>query len=182
MIKNDPFVVTASGRRLRLFDPDPDSIDIADVARSLSRLARFNGHTRDFYSVAEHSVLCSRYCHTAPVWGLLHDAGEAYLGDVITPLKDQLPAFRELEERFLKAIATRFDLRWPVPIEVYEMDVALRNWEALNLLDPPLDLRAPQNSRRDDLDAWFEVYCLPPEKAENLFLERFYDLKGRPPI
>lgn len=180
MIKPDPFVVTASGRRLRLFDPDPDAILIEDIARSLSRLARFNGHTRDFYSVAEHSVACSRYCYPFPTWALLHDAAEAYVGDMITPLKDHLPAFRELEERFLKAVATRFALPWPIPFEVYEIDVALRNWEALNLLEPPLDLRAPQKSGDEDTAAWFEIHCLPPDKAETLFLERFFDLEGSP--
>jgi len=70
-----------------------DSIKLADIAHSLSNLCRFNGHCRRFYSVAQHSVLVARVVRfldggmVAQRWALLHDAHEAYVGDVIRPIK-----------------------------------------------------------------------------------------------
>lgn len=83
------------------FPNDPGSLYISkyDIAHSLAMQCRYNGHTKIFYSVAEHSVLVS---HAVPeedaLWGLLHDAPEAYIGDMIRPLKKLVPAFREMDE------------------------------------------------------------------------------------
>lgn len=86
-----PFLRTASGRDLIL--ARPDTVDIEDIAAHLSKINRFNGATREPYSVAQHSVLVARILALAghdaatQLWGLLHDAHEAYLGDMATPVQ-----------------------------------------------------------------------------------------------
>ncbi len=90
----------------------PESvIDINDIAHALSNICRFTGHTREFYSVAQHSVLCS---YILPgefgLEKLLHDAAEAYIGDMSTPLKSLFPDYIELEKSVSNRIADHFGL------------------------------------------------------------------------
>ena len=93
--------------------PDPAAVNILDIAQALSMTCRYGGHCRDFYSVAEHSLLV----HLIGVTGnpknnlalLLHDAAEAYVGDLVTPLKRVLRA-KNLEDDWLRAIEQKLDL------------------------------------------------------------------------
>jgi len=99
-----------SGRRFWPLDPRPQDIDIRDIAHSLARLNRFNGHTTYSYSVAQHSVLVSRLLPSPfKLFGLMHDAGECYLGDVITPIKMLIRDFYEpVEEKVMLAVAWKY--------------------------------------------------------------------------
>jgi uncharacterized protein len=85
------WIQTRTGVAFPLLDPKSDDIDLDDIAHALSMICRFTGHTRTFYSVAEHSV---RVAELLPpplkIYGLLHDAHEAYIGDISTPLRDAL--------------------------------------------------------------------------------------------
>lgn len=108
------FIVTRTGRRF-YFDrpPEPEWIDPADIAHALSNLCRFTGHTSDFYSVAQHSVLVSCYLpEDLALAGLLHDATEAYLTDISTPLKQvmDMEAYRERERQLMRVVEVRFGL------------------------------------------------------------------------
>lgn len=102
-------VFTYSGKMLDLSDIRPEAIDIKDIAHALSQLCRFSGQCRSFYSVAEHSI---RVCGLVPdehkLAALLHDASEAYLGDVIAPIKQMLPAYKKLEDELMAVIANKF--------------------------------------------------------------------------
>ena len=101
------WMLTYSGRRFYPLDPVPDDIHILDVAHSLSNLCRFTGHCSQFYSVAQHSVLVSLNVPKGlEMWGLLHDAHEAYIGDIGRPLKRSLMAYPE----------TRALLTWTVKL------------------------------------------------------------------
>jgi len=169
------WIQTHGGRQFWPLAPRADDIDIGDIAHSLSLLCRFNGHCREFYSVAEHSLRVSRLC--APeqaLWGLLHDAAEAYFGDIPRPVKAQFPAVADMEERLLRAVAERFALPWPPPAAVREADERLLATEARDLMGaPPADWRlvaAPLAER---------IVPLAPRAAEAAFLARFHDLKGR---
>ena len=104
---------TASGKIIDLKNPSEDSIDIDDIANALSKICRFGGNTNQFYSVAQHSVLVSKLVDPEfAKEALLHDASEAYLGDVIKPLKVMLgTAYDSLEKNFETVIAHRFNLR-----------------------------------------------------------------------
>lgn len=134
-----PWVLTASGRRVDLLDPDPATIAPADIAHALARLQRFNGHGRHGWSVANHSMLVADMMPRPwRLWGLLHDAHEAYLGDVTSPVKlaighlaasvandcgtssregggARIDPVRILAERMDVAIAASLGLRWPLP-------------------------------------------------------------------
>lgn len=96
---------TRSGLSWNILDPDPNDVLIEDIAHALSNQCRYNGHTREFYSVAEHSV---RVASCLPVKlrlaGLMHDTAEAYVGDIVRPLKPLLKEFKEIEQRTMVAI------------------------------------------------------------------------------
>ena len=98
-------------------DPRPEDVHILDIAHALSHTCRYNGHCQYFYSVAQHSVIVSQ--HVNPLnarWALMHDAAEAYVGDMIRPMKHGVlkDIFAEIEERNLHAIAERFGLEYPM--------------------------------------------------------------------
>jgi hypothetical protein len=105
------WIQTISGKKFPLEAPDPAQIDIEDIAHALSLLCRFNGHCTRFYSVAEHSVHVSHEIDPdLALVGLLHDAAEAYLGDVPSPLKKKLSQFSAFEHKMEAAIANRFNI------------------------------------------------------------------------
>lgn len=118
-----------SGRRLDLLDPTPVDIEIEDIARGLSFVARWNGQTEgEFaYSVAEHSMLVEKLFQRlepkAPArWrlaALLHDAPEYVIGDMISPVKAAVgPGYDELDKRLASAIHLRFGLPAAIPQQV----------------------------------------------------------------
>jgi hypothetical protein len=114
---------TFTGMQFWPLDPRPDDVCIIDIAHSLSMLCRYGGHTTRFYSVAEH---CCHMCDSATVdnklWALLHDAGEAYLSDVIRPIKPFLTNYKEIENRLMKVICDSYSLPTERPQEVTDLD------------------------------------------------------------
>lgn len=116
-----PWLHSFSGRPIHPLDLKPEEILLNDIARSLSMQCRYLGHANRFYSVAEHccfvSDLCLAWGHKdVALAGLMHDAAEAYIGDIIRPIKRH-PAIYEIvkpiEERISRAIAQRFGLIYP---------------------------------------------------------------------
>ena len=104
-------ILTYTGKSLDYLNPSEDQIDILDIAYGLSREARFNGQTDKFYSVAQHSYICSmlvprEYAKEA----LLHDATEAYMKDIPRPLKNLLPDYKHLEYNLETVIRRKFGL------------------------------------------------------------------------
>lgn len=145
-LRKHGYITTFTGARFDYSSPGP--FRIRDVARSLSYTARFRGHTRFFYSVAQHSLYVSRlmgdrgYDRIGQAAGLLHDAHEAYVGDVPTPLKWACPEIAELERGL--AIALRVALlpeanEYDFARSVKEFDDAALHAEAAALLEfvPP---------------------------------------------
>lgn len=172
-----PWIQTASGRAFSLTAPRPEDILIEDIAHALSHLCRFTGHTAQLYTVAQHSVLAS--CAAPPefaLWGLLHDAAEAYLGDVSSPLKGMLPGYRLLEDKLLAAISMRFGLAgWAPPPEVKEVDLRLLFTERRDLLGPP----PHQWAFIAEPYAWSVTPCWAPHIARIMFINRFNSLTRR---
>ena len=128
---------TFTGKWVDPFDFKPWNIDIRDIAHALARLCRFTGHTNGYYSVAEHCVRVSRKCSPDnALWGLLHDAAEAYLGDVSRPLKcrPEYAFFRRAEADILRAVADRYDLPHEVPHDVIALDDEFGNRELKTLV------------------------------------------------
>lgn len=103
---------TATGNKISLKAPTSEMIDIKDIAGALSKICRFGGHISTFCSVAQHSVLVATLApdHLKKA-ALLHDAAEAYLGDVIKPLKNILGfVYEELENQFNYAISAALNV------------------------------------------------------------------------
>lgn len=114
---------TWSGRYVDPLDPDPGTILVEDIAHALSHQCRFGGHLPMFYSVAEHSLLVSEF--VAPehkLAALMHDASEAYLLDIPSPVKHRLPGYKEAEDQLMRVIAAKFNFPWPLPAEVKAAD------------------------------------------------------------
>jgi hypothetical protein len=150
------YMHTWTGRLFYPAAPKADDVDLEDIAHALSRICRFGGHC-DFYSVAQHSVLVSLYCDEVDArWGLLHDAAECYIGDIIRPVKHNqaLPGMRDYraaEDRIQDAICHRFGLDHRMPASVRLADRQVLATEGR-------DLRRLTNM--DDL---------PPPRAETIF-------------
>lgn len=153
----------------------PEQIDIRDIARSLSMQVRFGGHMEKFYSVAQHSVLCSRYIQEEyALCALLHDATEAYIGDMPKPIKECLPDFQRMEKSLWeKAIAPSFGLDTQMPTEVHAIDYLMLGAEARDLISQTEGWRIPS---ADEVDFIEKIVPLNPEEAEKEFLSRFKEL------
>jgi len=139
------WIQTHTGKAFDLEHPTPEMVDIIDIGHALSNLCRFCGHTRIFYSVAEHSVMMALKEPEIAVHALLHDAAEAYVGDITTPLKSLLPEIEAIEARILYTIYEAFGVPCPVgPEEDIHSFEPLRNadrrmaaTEVLRLLKQP---------------------------------------------
>ncbi len=177
--RHDWFVVT-SGRKFHPLDPVLADIDILDVAASLARQCRFAGHVKlNPYSVAQHSVLVSFLlpAHLALV-GLLHDAAEAYVQDMIRPIKHspEMRVYREvIEDRMERAICQVFGLPFPLPREVKTADNRILMTERRDLIRP----HSWDWFAKDFEPAAEEILPLLPEHAEELFLRRYAQLTGK---
>lgn len=139
------WILTRSGRKFDLANPTADMVDPTDIAHSLSMQCRFNGHTRAFYSVAQHCYLVADLVpaeHQLPA--LLHDATEAYVGDLVRPLKEGMRAFAErmgvcdlyddTERRVWTAICECFDLDPILPDCVKNADLVALATEKRDLM------------------------------------------------
>lgn len=112
-------IKASSGTYVDLLNPDPATIRLVDIAAALSKVCRFGGHCPQFYSVAEHCVLATELAQSFRINDLktlfailLHDAAEAYIGDMVKPLKVMMPQYQEAETRIEKAIEQKFDIRF----------------------------------------------------------------------
>lgn len=117
------WITTYTGKTFDFVNPTPEMIDIADIAHSLAAQVRFNGHTLVPYSIGQHSMGVATWVFkelqdkAIALQGLLHDATEAYVGDLVSPLKELIPDFKQIEKRIWAVIATKFG----VPIELHPM-------------------------------------------------------------
>jgi len=129
--------LTHTGKQFWPLDARVEDIDIQDIAHSLSHICRFGGHCQQFYSVAQHSVIVSRAVPPAlRKAGLLHDATEAYIGDMVRPLKLQMPEFNVVEDMLWRVIALKFNLPFTLPPEIKHADNAALMAERRDLFAP----------------------------------------------
>lgn len=174
----EPWMETYTGQKFFLSNPGPFRID--DIAHALSMNCRYNGHCREFYSVAQHSVLLANYTQTVlrrPIEdvrrALMHDAVEVYVADVPRPLKVLLPDHSRIEAQIEEAIMRQFNLEVKKPDWLKQIDVQIcvderaalmsksgNHWGSLENMEP-LGVR---------------INPFPPDIAREIFTNWFYSL------
>jgi len=168
------FVQTYSGKPFYPLAPTVEDIDIEDIAHSLALQCRYNGHVRSFYSVAEHCVHLARAVSPEHArWALLHDAAEAYIGDMVWPLKEEIPAYKQVESDIMGAICIRFGLGLSQPDEVTEYDRRIVIDESSALM-APTQLPWPALEGFSPLGVWIEGWN--PERAKSEYRRCFWQL------
>ena len=175
------WIPTFTGKRFWPLDPNMGDVDIRDIAHHLSNICRFTGAVRQHYSVAQHSVLVSKNTpQQDALWGLLHDATEAYMNDMSRPLKRHqfLRLYRVAEDRLLDCIASRFGLPGVMPESVHIEDARAFCTEVRDVL-PSCWGEFAFNDPDVSGQPWPEtIEIWSPEKSEQLFLMRYEELTG----
>lgn len=215
-----PWFQSYTGKAIDLDHPTPDVVDIEDIAHSLSLQCRFIGHCKEFYSVAEHSVnvsiLTASNCVRDGIMthrladeilaGLLHDAAEAYIGDIMTPIKQvvtnfharhnkneilggnqgyyevPIDALKMLEWDWLRVIGEKFGLGaslTDLPPSVKISDRLMLENEVVMLLPNPLPgwKIAPGHGKGDHQRILGLINCLSPAQARLSYLNSFHSLQ-----
>lgn len=135
-----PWIQTFTGRKFFPLDPRPEDVCIADIAHALSMQCRFLGHTKWFYSVAEHSVrVCAvlakyNYNTSIRLAGLMHDSAEAYLADVSSPVKQTMPKYIKAEKKLLTVIGEALSIKFEPSAPWKRADLILLSTEKRDLL------------------------------------------------
>jgi len=161
-----------------LLEPNFMDVDIRDIAFSLSRLCRFTGHSSEFYSVAQHCIQVSFIVpKKLALQGLLHDASEAYIGDVSQPLKRALGrlapgALPIIEDRIHAAIAAKFRTQWPHDPRVKDADLRALATEVRDLM--PAAAYWDEQQLPEPLPLTITPFS--PKDAEKKYLERFREV------
>jgi len=176
------WIQTATGRRFDLVNPHPSMVFFDDIAAALSKICRFTGHVKAFYSVAQHSVLVSRLVpEHLRLQALLHDAAEAYVGDVSWPLKQLLPEYKRIEHKVWTVVADRFGLPHTLDPLVKRADTIALLMERRNLMQVGAEpLRwAPEFEELMPEVPDKHVFALNHNVAHNLFVARFDEILER---
>lgn len=167
----DNTIKVFSGQYLDLLNPSPEMIDLKSIAHALANTCRFGGHCPRFYSVAEHSIhAASLATDKYRVAVLLHDAAEAYIGDIVKPLKLLLPDLRLIEHRIDLAIRHRFALTDYDHVEIKRCDQLMLKAEKVHFWP-------------DDLEQWegfaglempdVQIIEYGPDEAERRFMDAY---------
>ena len=174
-LSNGSWIKTYTGKKFDYIDIEKNEIDIKDIAHALSLLNRYTGHTKKFYCVAQHSILVSKILEKKDkLAGLLHDASEAYLGDINTPLKILIPEYIKIEKSVQDHIYKCFKIEKFDAIKIHKADkiilatekrdlipnIKIEEW---NLSEKPLKDKirvdkSPVNNEMFFLDEFYKLY------------------------
>lgn len=184
-----PTILTSDGQEFDFTAPGKHEVKIEVIAAALSKICRFTGHCREFYSVAQHSVLVSRLVQRSfmgspgieqyrlAMYGLLHDAAEAYMGDMSGPLKKLIPAYKEIEHRVEAVVFAALGIPKDLPPEVKLADLAALKVEQQHLMPKMVTAwDCVDGIDLTNLPDCFVLRPLPPAAAQELFLTRYAQL------
>lgn len=180
----EPWIETYTGKKLHFLTPSPDEIDIEDIAHALANECRFGGHTSSFYSVAEHSLLVATLLpKELALHGLLHDASEAYLRDIASPIKQHLENYQDIEFGLMSTIWDKFavelvddDTLW-YNSAIKTADVMALKCEARQLL--PSKGASWMHHYPTEKEAQVKLVCMSPKEAKFMFLQAFNQITGK---
>ena len=168
---------TFSGQYVNVFDPKPETILIEDIAHALSFQCRFGGHLPQFYSVAQHSRLCSQllYGTEHELSALMHDASEAYLLDIPSPIKKKLSNYAEIEDRLMKIISEKFRFKYPFHDLVHQADRKMLEieWNEIMLgkKNEAYTIIRSNTTRKEDKEDFLNYFKQLSEKSTGLLIE-----------
>jgi uncharacterized protein len=165
---------TYTGRYVDVFNPKPEDIDIRDIAHALSYIPRFGGHLPWFRSVAEHSIDAAYYAnHGFELEALLHDASEAYLGDMASPIKYRIPDYKIAEQKMMECISYVFGFEYPLSHEVHRVDrnELHKEWDNIML-------------NKNRIYIWWKRITYSHKRCERRFLRAYqhYRIKQLPKV
>lgn len=178
--KAKSWIGTYTGRKFYPYDPKPKDVNVEDIAHSLSLQCRFNGHCEHMYSVAQHSINCTKllkelgYDVKYQLYALLHDASEAYLSDLPRPVKEYMPEYYEVEQKVQDVIWEHFGLSNPTKEDwdiIYFADNQLLYWEGVKLTKNIDNWTEKYNNLLNDFNPpedWFEEKL--PSEVKNEFI------------
>lgn len=174
----EDFIPTSSGSKIYYTEPEADQIELEDLAHGLAMNPRFGGQTTEFYSVAKHSILVSKelekqgFGAEIQLYGLLHDAAEAFVGDVPAPLKKELKNFREIEHSIMDAIWEAVDIQPPSDEDwkkIKDADRVLLNYEASEIVS--------RDGWAEEVDRDYNLESNSWREDKKKFMEKFGELK-----
>jgi hypothetical protein len=166
---------TISGEPFYLAQPERSKVNVQDIAYGLSNLCRFAGQMIEFYSVAQHCVVVSSLMPTPELMlqGLLHDAVEAYTGDITSPMKALMNGYKEaIEVPIEREIFRQLGVAFPMDPEVKKGDLIALTTEIRDLMNGHLWQPGLPEPMKNRLIAW------PPETARMTWLWRYNKLRG----
>ena len=173
--ETDLYIETFTGKRFYIARPE---FDIADIAHALAHQCRYTGHTKQFYSIAEHAILVSRITEDLglgdPFEALMHDGAEAYLSDISSPWKALLPDYKKLEARIEGPLR-----EWAGVPTVLSEGIKRADWLALFIEARRLipsggqEWSAPEGIKEQAADLFYEIRCFTPNFARMQFMHRY---------
>jgi len=173
-----PSIMLRSGAWFDFLDPRSSGFTIEDIAHGLANICRYSGQCSSFYSVAEHSLLVSESAVGHEREALMHDAAEAFLGDVTRPLKQLLPEFKKIEREVEIAILERFELCYPLSPAIKQADLRVLAAEQAQIMPAGANSWAEASGVEP---APIRVRHLSPDDAYREFLARFEMLMAERP-
>jgi uncharacterized protein len=158
---------TYHGFYVNVVDPDPATINIFDIAHHLSLINRWCGASEEGISVAQHSLIVAELVdgpQELKLCGLLHDATEAYMQDIPSPIKALFPEYIKIEHNLMSVIAKKFGLKYPFPeeIKIKDLKTLQIEWKSCIL--------------QDFCDLGIGIVPMSAKSAESSFLEMYYEL------
>lgn len=166
-----PTILLNSGNYFDFLKPETSVFEITDIAHGLSNICRFGGQCKEFYSVAQHSVIASSVIESQYAYdALMHDAAEAFVGDIPSPLKMLLPEYKTIEKHAEAAIAQRFGVSNPLPQQVKNIDIVLLATEHRDLMpehDDEWGLLVGVTPLKQKIRPW------TPKEAYETFMRRY---------
>ena len=178
------YITTYTGKHFEPANPDPEMIQIEDIAHALSLICRGNGHVKTFWSVGQHCISCAKEACARGLSTrialacLLHDASECYMSDIPRPFKKGLPDYRAREERLLDTIYRKFTGSSLTPEEQAQLkaiDDAML-WYDLKIL-----LGEKQSGDVPELQIDLDYSVRPFPDVEKEYLELFHRFSGEMP-
>ncbi len=172
IIKNNS-ITMSNGNDFVFNNPDSADYSIEVIAQSLSKICRFGGHCNEFYSVAQHSVSVSDLVpDELKMEALLHDAAEAFVGDMPTPLKQMLPEYKAIELEIEKSIRQKYGLPEEMNPLIKEADIKMFVTECRDLMESSCALKSFTDIEPDEKT----ILTLTPIQSYYYFMARYRNL------